>query len=296
MGRALTLSNGALRFSARSLGEGPLVLLLHGFPDSIATFRNQLPALAAAGYHAVAVTLRGYEPSSQPADGDYHAIRLAEDVVAWVDALGAARAHLVGHDWGASIAYAAAALAPDRFASLTTLAVPHPARFAEAYAADPAQQARSAYILEFQAPGFEQTLVDADCAYLAALWQLWSPNWVIPAELLGAMRASFAQPGVARAALEYYRQAFDVASEAGVATQALFATPIAVPTLGICGAQDGCIDAGVFTASMRAEDFPAGLRVECVPSAGHFVHAERPEAVGALLLDWIGGHPQAMHP
>ena len=292
-GVSLTLTNGTLRFGARSLGDGPVVLLLHGFPDTRATFDAQLPALAAAGYRAVAVSLRGYEPSSQPTDGDYHAVRMAEDVIAWLDHLGAKQAHLVGHDWGASIAYAAAARAPARFASLTTLAVPHPARFAESYAVDAAQQARSTYILEFQAAGFETQIVAGDCAYLAALWQRWSPGWTAPTSMLDAMRRTFATPGVARASLEYYRQAFDVTSPSGAATQALFAGPIAVPTLGICGEDDGCIAADVFCAAMRTEDFPGGLRVERIPGAGHFVHAERADAVNALLIDWIGQYDAA---
>lgn len=285
------LVNGPLRFTANAAGEGPLVLMLHGFPDSKATFNTQLPALAVAGFRAVAVAMRGYEPSSQPSDGDYHAIRLAEDVVAWLDALGCARAHLVGHDWGANAAYAAASFAPERFASLTTIAVPHPVRFAEAYAVDAEQQARSGYILEFLTPGFEEQILAGDCAYLERLWWNWSPGWDVSDGLLLAMKSAFAQPGVAHAALEYYRQGFDTATPAAQAGAALFSTPVIVPTLGICGADDACISADIFCEAMRADDFPTALRVERVAGAGHFVHAERPDAVNALLLDWFKSHP-----
>ena len=118
---ALRLHAGPLTFSSLAAGVGPPVLLVHGFPDHARSWRLQLPALAEAGYRAVAPTLRGYEPSSQPADGDYHIVRMAED-------LGGEPVHLVGHDWGAVIAYVAAALAPDRLRSLTTLAIPHPGR------------------------------------------------------------------------------------------------------------------------------------------------------------------------
>jgi pimeloyl-ACP methyl ester carboxylesterase len=289
---ALTLTNGPLRFSARAMGEGPVVLCLHGFPDNLGTFDAQLPVLASAGYRAVSVAVRGYEPSSQPTDGDYHAIRMAEDVSAWIDQLGGGPVHLIGHDWGASIAYAVAALAPEKLASLTTIAVPHPVRFGEAFAGNAEQQARSAYIMEFQAPGFEDAIVADDCAYLESLLRKWSPGWAIPAHVLAAMKATFAQPGVAHAALEYYRQAFDAVSPAGIATQALLAHPIAVPTLGICGLDDGCIAADVFAAAMRGEDFPNGLRVERVKGAGHFVHMEASDAVNALLLEWIRSHPE----
>jgi pimeloyl-ACP methyl ester carboxylesterase len=286
----ILLHHAGLTFPALAVGEGAVVLLLHGFPDTPATFTHQLSALAAAGYRAVAPRMRGYAPEAQPEDGDYHGIRMAEDVAAWAASLSDAPVHLVGHDWGANIAYAAAARAPERFASLTTMAVPHPVRFGEAFASNPAQAARSAYILAFQAPGFEEQIVADDCAYLEALWRAWSPGWDIPADLIAAMKATFAEPGVARAALEYYRQAFDAASPAGQATAALFMQPIRVPTLGICGADDQCITADVFTAAMRAEDFAAGVKLKTIPGAGHFCHAETPDAVNAALINWLAAN------
>jgi pimeloyl-ACP methyl ester carboxylesterase len=287
---SITLTNGPLQFSAYSAGRGPTVLFLHGFPDSRASFDAQLPVFAEAGYRAVAAAMRGYEPSAQPADGDYHAIRMAEDVAAWIGQLGTDPVHLVGHDWGANIAYAAAALAPDRIRSLTTIAVPHPVRFGEAFATSPEQQARSAYIVEFQQPGFEDRIVSDDSAYLEALWRSWSPDWAIPAAMLTDMKSVFKQRGVARAALEYYRQAFDAVSPAALETQALFAKPITVPTLAICGEADGCIAADIFVGAMPAEDFPTELRVEQVKGAGHFVHIEQPEVVNDLILGWISSH------
>ena len=126
----MRLANGQLSFSALTAGFDvnagrPLVLCLHGFPDNADTYRFQMPALAAAGYRVVAPMLRGYEPSSQPADGDYSLSSLAQDVIAWLDDLGEDRVYLVGHDWGAAISYVAAALAPERFLSIATIAVPH---------------------------------------------------------------------------------------------------------------------------------------------------------------------------
>lgn len=286
----LSLAHAGLVFSAQAKGNGPVVLLLHGFPDSPASFASQLESLARSGYRAVAPTMRGYTPEAQPKDDDYHGIRMAEDVVAWAAALSDTPVHLVGHDWGANIAYAAASLAPDHFASLTAIAVPHPVRFGEAFAADPAQQARSAYILAFQTPGFEEQILANDCAYLEALWRAWSPCWEIPSELLAAMKSTFHQPGVARAALEYYRQAFDVVSSAALETSALFAHPISVPTLGICGADDQCITQDIFLSAMRESDFPGGLEIRSIVGAGHFCHSEAPQAVNALLLDWFARH------
>lgn len=282
-----TLTNGPLRFSARAMGAGPVVLCLHGFPDTLHTFDALLPALAEAGFRGVAVAMRGYEPQSQPADGDYHAVRLAEDVSAWVDQLGGGPVHLIGHDWGATIAFAASALAPAKIASLTVLSVPHPVRFAEAYAVNPAQQARSHYIMEFQAPEADAGIIADNCAWLERLWRTWSPGWQDPNGPLADMRATFAQPGVSKATLDWYRQAFDVGSDAGIATQALFVDPIAVPSHGIVGEDDGCIAPDVFEAAMQEADFPAGLTVLRVPAAGHFLHLERPDVVNRLVVDWL---------
>ena len=133
----LRLSNGDLEFSALASGlkeneGGPLVICLHGFPDNARSFRFQLPALAKAGYRVIAPTLRGYEPSSQPDDKDYSFGALARDVIAWLDDLNEDKVHLIGHDWGAGITYVAGALAPERFHSLTTIAVPHAAGFPRA--------------------------------------------------------------------------------------------------------------------------------------------------------------------
>lgn len=283
----LTLTNGPLRFSAKAVGHGPVVLCLHGFPDTLDTFDGLLPALAAAGFRGVAVAMRGYEPQSQPADGDYHAVRMAEDVAAWIAQLGGGPVHLLGHDWGATIAFAAAALVPSAVASLTVLAVPHPVRFAEAYAASPEQQARSHYILTFQ-PGEADARVTADdCAELEGLWRAWSPGWDVPAAALAQMRAAFAQPGTAHAALEWYRQAFDFTSEASAATQALLAGPFAAPTLGLIGDADGCIAAEIFEYAMQPRDFPGGVTVQRIPGAGHFLHLEAPGVVAERIAAWL---------
>lgn len=286
----LTLTNGPLRFTATAMGSGPLVILIHGFPDTRDSFAAQLPALAEAGFRAVAVSIRGYEASSQPEDGDYRVTALASDVIAWIDALEAPSAHLVGHDWGATIAFAATALAPHRIASLSVLAVPHPARFAEAYMTNPAQQERSAYILGFMALDASTMIIESNCAHLESLWRKWSPDWSFGAEVIEPMRRAMQQPGVATAALSYYRQALDTSSEAGQAAQALMAGPFIVPTLGLTGDDDGCIAADVFEASMRDTDFPGSLQVERIAGAGHFLHREAPDQINERLICWMRRH------
>jgi pimeloyl-ACP methyl ester carboxylesterase len=284
-----TLHAGGLAFSALTQGDGPLVLCLHGFPDNRRSFRHQLPALAAGGFRAVAPTLRGYEPSSQPEDGDYHIVRMAEDVVGWIDDLGQQRVHLVGHDWGAVIGYAAVALAPERFRSLTTLAIPHPGRLQqEGIRKLPSQIRNSWYMLFFQLRGLADWAVEArDWAFIEKLWRDWSPGWELPAEELATVKETLAQPGVKKAALSYYRSMFEFRSAAAKETARLLGSEIRVPTLGLTGALDGCVDTRLHDLAMKDEDFPAGLQVARVQGAGHFLHQEKPEEVNRILLDWL---------
>jgi pimeloyl-ACP methyl ester carboxylesterase len=294
----VTLHANRLSFSALSLGAGTVVLCLHGFPDDLRSFRFQLPALAAAGFRAVAPRLRGYEPTSQPADGDYHVVRMAEDVVGWIDDLGEERVHLVGHDWGAVIGYAAAALAPERLQSLTTLAIAHPGRMQrEVLRTYPAQLFNSWYMFFFQLRGLAEMFVEArNWALIEKLWRDWSPGWEIPAEELASVKRTLGRPGVTRAALAYYRAAFDVFSEASRQTARLLTASTPVPTLALTGARDGCMDTRLHDVATRPEDFPAGVHVERIAGAGHFVHQERSEEVNCLLLDWLARfHPSSVH-
>lgn len=287
----IVLQHAGLRFSALSAGAGPLVLCLHGFPDHRWSWRAQLPALAGAGYRAVAPQLRGYEPQSVPADGNYSLEALADDVLRWMDELGAERAHVVGHDWGAAIGYAVAALAPERLYSLTTLAVPHLRRMPAGLARTPVQLRNSWYMAFFQLRGIADRKVAADdFAFLERLWCDWSPGWQFQAESMAALKETFRRPGVVQGALGYYRAAFDAFSPRGRRSLALLGARVRVPTLALAGARDGCMDARLWDHVMRAEDFAGGLKVARVAGAGHFLHQEMPAEVNALLLDWLGAH------
>ena len=287
---SFTLACRGLRFSARALGEGPVVLLLHGFPDTYRSFDAQLCALAGAGYRAVGVAMRGYEPASQPADRDYSGMSLARDVVAFLDELGAERAYLVGHDWGASIAYTVAAIAPDRLMAMVTMSVPHTGRFLQNISRYPKQLRMSWYMGFFQLPGIpEWTVRRNDFAFLRWLWRRWSPGWSFSDGEFAELAETFAEPGVVEAALAYYRTAINLSDlRPGAPQPEILDVP--VPTLAMTGDEEGCIDADVFVALSMPEDFSGGLRVERVADAGHFLHREQPEAVNRLLLDWFGTH------
>lgn len=285
----LVLHNGPLSFSAYERGEGPLVLCLHGFPDTARSWRHQLEPLAAAGYRVVAPNLRGYEPSSMPEDGDVFLVRLAEDVAGWIDELGADKAHIIGHDWGASVAFAATQFAPEKVRSLTMMSVPQPARFQQIGMKDFGQMRRSWYMAFFQLAALSNYVVERNgFAFIERLWRKWSPGWDFPVEELRDVQKALAQPGVKQAALGYYRALTNTKHPSASQTQSLMAKPIAVPTLGLAGATDGCIGADIFAACMLAEDFPAGMEVHIEPGAGHFLHQEKPETINPLLIDWLG--------
>ncbi|WOJ91907.1 alpha/beta hydrolase [Congregibacter variabilis] len=293
--KEITLSHGVLRFSAIEAGEGPIVLMLHGFPDTLRTWDAQLDFLANNGYRAIAVSTRGYETQSQPKDGDYSSPSLAGDVIAWIDQLGGGPVHLIGHDWGASIAYGVAMAIPDQIKSLTALAVPHAGRFMSEIHHYPKQLRLSWYMLFFQLPGIADYVVRRNnFAFLRRLWKDWSPGWEFTQEQFSEVSQAFAQPRVVESTLAYYRAAIGLRSlPLGRSSQEQTSWPIDVPTLGITGAQEGCIAADVFESMMREDDFPAGLKVVTVDDAGHFPHREQPAFVNELLLDWLAAQDSA---
>jgi len=300
------LRSGPLIFTADELGDGPLVLCLHGFPDHRGSWRHQLPALAEAGFHVVAPNLRGYEPSSQPearwaspfsrsstgrAAHAYHLTRLGEDVVAWLDDLGEGRVHLVGHDWGAAIATIAAQLIPDRVASLTTLAVPPLHRMGAMIRARPTALSKLWYMAFFQLRGLsDRALLARDGAFIRRLWASWSPGWTCPEPAMRAVLDALSRPGVASAALAYYRHAPDIFTDAGRRSWRLLRARVKVPALAMAGALDGCMDSALYDVGISADDFEAGVTFERVEGAGHFLHQERPEVVNRLLIDWLASH------
>lgn len=287
--RRVELEAGGLTFTAFEMGQGPLALCLHGFPDTPYTWRHLLPVLAEAGFRAVAVTLRGYEPGSQPSarpvPDEYRVHHLAQDVADWIAALGETRAHLISHDWGATIAYAAAAKTPDAVASITAMAVPHPGRFGALMRTNKAQLKASSYIMFFQLKGISEAWVRrGDFAFFDRTWAKWSPGWQGGSEDLAALKDAFRRPGVLTSALSYYRAA---ANTKDLESLSLLAGEIPAPTLGLYGGQDGCILPEVFAEAMVDEDFPSGLEVERIDGAGHFLHLEKPAEVNARILDFL---------
>ena len=284
--RVVRASN--INFTVLEMGEGPLVLCLHGFPDTAHSFRYQMPALAAAGYHCVAPFMRGYSPTEPAADGRYDSPALSEDALALIGALGYKDAIVFGHDWGAVAAYGAAAASPERVSKLVTAAVPYGAKFFESLVTSYAQQRRSWYMFFFQTKIAEAAVSFNDFAMLEKMWADWSPGWKWAPEDMEALKRCFRAKGTLEAAIGYYRATLGPILSMPVDPKALAAamgTPINVPAMMIHGRDDGCI--GAETLEGMEKLFPKGLKIELVPGAGHFVHQERPEYVNELVLKFV---------
>lgn len=274
--------------------DGPPVLCLHGFPDHAGSYRHILSRLGAAGFYAVAPTARGYAPAALAPDGDYRVETLAGDVVGCIDALGLDRVHLLGHDWGAMVAHTVGALAPERLRSLTTVAVPHLARLPRALPRVPGQLFRGWYQSFFQIPGLSDWAVRRKgWALVRWLCSRWSPpgaptGWAFTDAEWAERVAAFEQPGVRSAMLAYYRQNLSPWVTLGW-FRGRFAHLHTIPvrTLAITGARDGCVDTRLYDHGLDPRDFPAGLRIERIAEAGHFVHLEQPAQFMALLLPWL---------
>ena len=271
-----TVTANGLRFSALTCGDrGPLALCLHGFPDCEHTWRHLLPLLAGAGFRAVAPAMRGYAPTDVPADGDYRVSTLADDANALHESLGGDDAAvLVGHDWGAMTAYAAASAAPDRWRRVVAMAVPPPPVASSAFF-DYDQLKRSFYVYLFQTPIAELIASADDLAFIERLWRDWSPSYDGSRDL-PHVKAAVRDPANLSAAIGYYRAMFG----GGVPGD----TP-AQPTLYLHGKEDGA-----FLAD-RVPESSAHLspqsRVEVLPGVGHFLHLEQPDIVNKLVLDWL---------
>jgi epoxide hydrolase 4 len=286
-----TIRANGVELFARAAGpeRGPLVVLLHGFPESSRSWRHQLPALAAAGWRAVAPDLRGYGRSTK--EGPYDLRTLAADVAGIVRGLGRERAAVVGHDWGGAAAWAAATLQPEVVDRLAVLNCPHPAVLAREIARNPRQLLRSLYVLAFQLPLVpEWLLTRRRAALVAALVRGGSAvRGVWPRDVLDEYRESFLRPGAARAALGYYR--------AAVRGPRVFrgarAHPIRAPTLVVWGARDPALLEETVALSKMAPYFAPGNapRVVRLADAGHFVQNEAPERVNAALVGWLGPAP-----
>jgi pimeloyl-ACP methyl ester carboxylesterase len=291
--RGRVQANG-VSFHYLEAGRGPLVLCLHGFPDNAHTYDQLLLALAAAGFRAVAPFMRGYAPTSPAPDGRYQSVLLAQDAVALIDALGGGRAFVVGHDWGATAAYGAAALAAERISRLVTIGAAHPGAVRGALAPRYERHKGIWHAYFFQMPYAEQVVAANDFEFLEQWWRDASPEFD-PTPVIERVKATFREPGVVTAALSYYRHTFHPANRdpALQPLQERIAAPTTVPTLSLHGTRDR---PGRLEAFETMDDlFLKGLEKVVVPGTGHFVHVERPDEVNRRIVAFFqaakGGSP-----
>ena len=283
-----TEANG-LDFGYLEAGTGPLALCLHGFPDTAWGWRHLLPALADAGFHAVAPFMRGYAPSAVPADGHLQIGALVDDANALHDVLGGdGDAVIIGHDWGAMATYGAAAFAPDRWRRVATAAVP-PLGAVTGAMLTYTQLRRSWYMFFFQNPLADLVVGLDDLEFIARLWQDWSPGYD-GTEDVDHVRRALGDPANLGAALGYYRAMFqpDLQVPELQRQQDACSAPTPQPTLYLHGRTDGCM--GVDWAEGALAFLPAeGSRVEIIEDAGHFLQVEQPAVVNRLIVEHVTG-------
>jgi pimeloyl-ACP methyl ester carboxylesterase len=265
-----------LLFPARVTGpaDAPVVLLLHGFPQTSLEWRAQLPALAEAGFRAVAFDQRGYAPGARPEQVEaYRADELVADVLAIADAIGAERFHLVGHDWGGAVAWYVAGRHPARVATLTAVSQPHPLAHARAIASGGEQARMSEYIPRFrQAGAAEEELLADDARGLRELFAAWG-DLPEPDPYLSALR----EPGALTAALNWYR-----ALRRRDAEQT---GPIAVPTMFVWGADDPILGREAAEATAALVDGP--YRFEVLDGVSHWLPELAAEQLNRRLLEHL---------
>jgi pimeloyl-ACP methyl ester carboxylesterase len=261
-------ANG-LRFAYLEEGAGPLVLLLHGFPDTARSWDHARGRIAAKGYRAVSPWLRGYAPTAIP-DRDADLETIGRDVLGLIAALGETSAIVVGHDWGAAAAYAAASLEPARVKQLAVIGIPHPA----ALKPSPAKLWAVRHFIAYKLPGAARRFARDDFAALPALYKRWSPTWSPPAEEFAAVRQTFSDPASLDAAFGYYRQL-------RFRPQPFLRTKIAAPTVAFAGLDDNLVGPADYTAAKRM--FTGDYVVEEM-RGGHFMHREHPDEFAAKLL------------
>jgi pimeloyl-ACP methyl ester carboxylesterase len=257
-----TIRANGLRFAYLEQGSGPLVLLLHGFPDTPQTWDQVRPALAQAGFRAVSPFMRGYVPTEIPAQPAYDSDTLGRDALALIEALGERSAFVVGHDWGASAAYSAVGLQPERIRMIVTVAIPHPASIVPT----PHVLWAVRHFFKLRRTGMAARLRAENLAYIDELVQRWSPAWKVPPGETEAVKRALREPGCLEAAVGYYR-ALGLTLPKGQRER------VSVPAAAFAGQSDLVAP----SAYERARARYANRYEVVVMPGGHFMHREYPE-------------------
>ncbi|WP_328345501.1 alpha/beta fold hydrolase [Micromonospora sp. NBC_00421] len=275
----------------RELGEGPLALLVHGFPFTPNTYRHLMPALADAGYRVVAPFTRGFAPSSVPPPGREHIRDLMADVNALHEVLGGdERAVLIGHDFGAAVSWCAAVQAPQRWSRLVACDVP-PFQFFGEFVLDPRGIDVQVHFWFFQMAAADELVAANDLAFLEFMLHKYSRDGYDVTQDLADIRAALGNPENLRAALGMYRTNFPAATfgspEWAAEQGALWGALPTQPTLNIFGAQDVSFAMDEERLARIVEALPKGSAGALVPDSRHVPLTEQPEITNAHILRFL---------
>ncbi len=278
-GELLRVDVGDLTFDVRADGpeDGRPVLLLHGFPQTSASWAAVTPLLTRAGLRTYAPDQLGYSPGARPDEvAAYSAQNLAQVTADLMTALEMPRADVVGHDWGANVAWTLGAWHPDRVRSLTAVSVPHPAAYTAAFRADPEQRERSGYIrLFWQAGKAEEVLLADDARRLRRMLSGSDGGSGVPAEAIDEYVAVLSAPGALTAALNWYRS---MSSDTRV-------DPVGVPTTYVWS--DGDVAIGRTAAEACANYVTGDYRFVALPGVTHWIPEQAPEQLAQAILDRV---------
>lgn len=291
----------------------PLVMLVHGFPDTPHSWYGVAEQLVGAGYQVLMPWLRGYTADSAKREAAYDLISCAEDLAAWCDELGQTQAHLVGHDWGAVLAQIAALLATQvgqpllpskatthatdmpslsiqkiHWQSISLLAIPafYPLlRSTHALPSLPKQLKLSSYMAHLQTSQSWRWVSADHAAWVEKTWQRWSPSWLFTPNDIAEARAALSQPDIAWAATRYYRSLFTLWQASTRQVYALMSQPIRQPLLLLAGRDDGCMHSDFH--HRLARDLTGNAQSHLLAGVGHFLQAENPRMVADYVLRFI---------
>jgi len=280
-----TITVGNLKLAYIEKGDGPLVLCLHGYPDTAHTWQGTMAFLTDKGFRVIAPFLRGYHPSGIPENGDYSVLTLAEEMVSLLEQLDEDEVIIIGHDWGALIGYAMAQLIPNKMTKLVTLDMAHPRSLQ--FSLKTVWKGR--HILTYQMKKRAVARMKRNrFAHLDEIYRRWSPNWEFGMEETAVVKQAFAHPGRVEAALGYYWSMMgDLRGKDARSAQSRAISLAKTPVSTLCIVGDwGGISTKQMTATPAA--FSGDYTYVILPNVGHFLHREAPEQFYSLLDNFLG--------
>ena len=267
-------------------GKGEPLILLHGFPDCAENYFHQLEFFSSKGFQVFAPFMPGYHPEDAELD-TYQSLRISEEIIKFSRSVTDRKINLVGHDWGAAVAYGIAGLEPELVNKLIAVSVPHGPNLGESFILDGDQQRKSWYMFFFQLPMADLAVPTNNFSFIDRLWTDWSPNWPEYKVYCDRTIEILSQENVLSKALAYYRSTFQPSLQSDRVNQMqeeIGVNKIRPPTLYLHGENDGCIAANL-SEGMEANF--ENLEIKILPDCGHFLHLEKPDEVNKIILDFL---------